>query len=108
MIQPQPPGPPKRAVRQDRPRARPLSRLSCSAAAAAAGNTAASPLPPSLTPACDLHSRHHVVLDEPPDGLAVCGHDELPVCVYNIVALSTPQVILQQQQQRGNNVRLAR
>lgn len=36
-----------------------------------------------------------MVLDESPDGLAVCGHDELLVCVHNVVALSTAQVVLQ-------------
>lgn len=47
------------------------------------------------SPACDLHPRHHVVLDEPPDGLAVCWHDELPVCMDDVVALSAAHVVLQ-------------
>jgi hypothetical protein len=47
-------------------------------------------------PARDEHACAHVVLDESPDGLAVCGHDELPVSVHNVVALGATQVVLQE------------
>jgi hypothetical protein len=47
-------------------------------------------------PAGDEHACAHVVLDEPPDGLAVSGHDELPVSVHDVVALCTAQVVLQE------------
>jgi hypothetical protein len=57
-------------------------------------------------PACDLHSRHHMVLDKTPDGLAIRGHNELLVRMHNVVPLSTPKVVLHQHQQPDQHCNL--